>query len=65
MGCSNNQKANAEKYREVIHEISVEVEGQAKAADYAIQVGDKAVYLVEAKKPSVNIGSQPRTSFPN
>ena len=58
-----NQKENAEKYREVIHEISVEVEGQAKAADYAIRAGDKAVFLVEAKKPSVNIGTNPEPAF--
>jgi adenine-specific DNA methylase len=58
-----NKKEHAEKYREVIHEISVEVEGQAKAADYAIRAGDKAVFLVEAKKPSVNIGINPEPAF--
>src|SRR5690349_15372028 len=36
-----NRKSNAEKYKEVIHEQSIEIEGRAKAADYAFRVGDK------------------------
>ena len=55
----SNHKGHAEKYREVIHEVSVEVERQAKAADYAFRVGDRAIFFVEAKKPAVNI----ETSF--
>jgi hypothetical protein len=58
-----NQKGYAERYREVIHEVSVEVEGQAKAADYAFRVGDRTVFLVEAKKPAVNIESNPEAAF--
>ncbi|MBA4419530.1 MAG: restriction endonuclease subunit M [Anaerolinea sp.] len=59
----DNIKDSAEKYREVIHEISVEVEGQAKAADYAFRVGEKAIFLVEAKKPAVNIAVNPEPAF--
>jgi hypothetical protein len=42
-----NQKNYSERYREVFHEVSVEVEGGAKAADYAFRVGEKTVFLVE------------------
>src|SRR3972149_2964715 len=50
-----NRKNYSEKYREVIHERSVEVEGQAKAADYAFQSGGNIHFFLEAKKPAVNI----------
>ena len=59
----SNQKNYSERYREVIHELSVEVEGGAKAADYAFRVGDKNIFLVEAKKPSVNIETNPEPAF--
>ena len=59
----SNRKGNAEKYREVIHEVSVEVEGQAKAADYAFRAANNPIFLVEAKKPSVNIESNPEPAF--
>ena len=58
-----NTKGNSEKYREVFHEVSVEVEGKAKAADYAFRIGDKNVFLVEAKKPSVDIEHDPEPAF--
>jgi len=58
-----NKKSYSERFKEVLHEASVEVEGQAKAADYAFRVGDKTIFLVEAKKPSVNIGINPETAF--
>jgi len=58
-----NKKSYSERFKEVLHEVSVEVEGQAKAADYAFRVGDKTIFLVEAKKPSVNIGINPETAF--
>ena len=58
-----NKKSYSERFKEVMHEASVEVEGQAKAADYAFRVGDKTIFLVEAKKPSVNIGINPETAF--
>src|SRR3989304_2275859 len=46
-----NRKNYSEKYREVIHERSVEVEGQAKAADYAFQSGATPG---RARSPSVS-----------
>ena len=50
-----NEQQYGEAYKEVIHETSVEVEGAAKAPDYAFRVGGQTKFFVEAKKPSVNI----------
>ena len=50
-----NEQQYGEAYKEVIHETSVEVEGAAKAPDYAFRVGGVTKFFVEAKKPSVNI----------
>ena len=59
---SNNQDW-AGKWKEVIYEASVEIEGAAKAADYAFRFGGTTVFFVEAKKPSVNIESKPEPAF--
>ncbi len=50
-----NEQGFGEAYKEVIHETSVEVEGSAKAPDYAFRIGGMTKFFVEAKKPSVNI----------
>ena len=50
-----NAQQFGEAYKEVIHETSVEVEGSAKAPDYAFRIGGVTKFFVEAKKPSVNI----------
>ena len=50
-----NAQGFGEAYKEVIHETSVEVEGAAKAPDYAFRIGGVTRFFVEAKKPSVNI----------
>jgi type I restriction-modification system DNA methylase subunit len=53
----------SERYRDVIHEKSVEIAEQAKSADYLFQVGGDPVFFVEAKKPSVNIETNPAPAF--
>ena len=58
-----NRKNYSERYREVIHEVSVEVEGQAKAADYSFQSGGNIHFFLEAKKPAVNIETNPEPAF--
>jgi hypothetical protein len=50
-----NRQGYAETYKEVIVEDSLEVEGATKAPDYAFRVGGQRKFIVEAKKPSVNI----------
>jgi very-short-patch-repair endonuclease len=58
-----NKGGGSEKYREVIHEASVEVQGHAKAADYAFRMGGNNVFFVEAKKPAVNIAASGEAAF--
>ncbi|NMB67247.1 MAG: DUF559 domain-containing protein [Chloroflexi bacterium] len=58
-----NTGGGSEKYREVIHEASVEVEGAARAADYAFRMGGNNVFFVEAKKPAVNIVDSAAAAF--
>jgi hypothetical protein len=60
----SNNKGNDERRKEVAHELSVEIDGQQKKADYAFRTGvDKFDFLVEAKKPSVKIESNPEPAF--
>ena len=58
-----NTGGGSEKYREVIHEASVEVEGAARAADYAFRMGGNNIFFVEAKKPAVNIADSAAAAF--
>ena len=51
----NNEQGYAEAYKDVIHEDSLDVEGAAKAPDYAFRIGGMRKFFVEAKKPAVNI----------
>ncbi|HSQ42416.1 MAG TPA: N-6 DNA methylase [Fibrobacteraceae bacterium] len=51
----DNQQGAHEQYREVVHEDSLEIEGQRKAPDYSCRIGGNRVFFVEAKKPSVRI----------
>ena len=44
-------------------ETSVEVEGAAKAPDYAFRIGGMQKFFVEAKKPSVNIEHDNHPAF--
>ena len=50
-----NAQNNAPQYREVIQEDTLEIEGQAKAPDYAFGIFGVRKFFVEAKKPAVNI----------
>ena len=54
----DNEKGDSEAYREVIYEDKVIVKGKAKAPDYGFRLsgsGNKRLFYVEAKKPSVAI----------
>ncbi|HLO17804.1 MAG TPA: TaqI-like C-terminal specificity domain-containing protein [Anaerolineales bacterium] len=50
-----NKQGYAEMYKDVIHEDSLEIEGENKAPDYAFRIGGTRKFFVEAKKPAVNI----------
>lgn len=50
-----NTKDVAPEYSDVVIEESLEVEGTAKAPDYAFKIGRVRKFFVEAKKPAVDI----------
>jgi hypothetical protein len=50
-----NKNDYSPEYRDVVVEDSLEIEGAAKAPDYAFKIGKERKFYVEAKKPSVNI----------
>ena len=50
-----NDNGFAERFREVVREDKVVINGQTKAPDYAFRLGGQKIFFVEAKKPSVNI----------
>lgn len=58
-----NRSNAAERFRDVICEQSVEVDGHAKSADYLFKIGETPVFFVEAKKPCLNIENDPASAF--
>jgi len=50
-----NRNRYSPEYRDVIVEDSLEIEGSAKAPDYAFKIGPARKFYVEAKKPAVDI----------
>ena len=51
----DNEKDFAERYKDVVHEDSINVAGSTKAPDYSFRVWGTRKFFVEAKKPSVNL----------
>jgi hypothetical protein len=58
-----NRQGYAETYKDVIHEDSLEIEGENKAPDYAFRVGGARKFFVEAKKPAVKIETDIHPAF--
>lgn len=50
-----NKNRFSPEYRDVVVEDSLEIEGSAKAPDYAFKIGPARKFYVEAKKPAVDI----------
>ena len=48
-----NKQGLAETYKDVIHEDSLEIEGENKAPDYAFYISGTRKFFVEAKKPVI------------
>ena len=55
----DNEQGFSESYKEVIHEASLKVGSTTKAPDYGFRVGNTIKFLVEAKKPYVNLQENP------
>jgi len=58
-----NESRAAMQYREVIPEVSQDVEGHKRAPDYVFRVGRDPVFFVEAKKPGVQIKSASDSAY--
>ena len=59
----DNKQGYAEQYKEVVHEQSLDVEGDTRAPDYSFRIGGVRKFFVEAKKPSVSITSDKKPAF--
>jgi len=58
-----NKAGHAPAYREVIHEDSLKIDGQAKAPDYAFRIGETRKFFLEAKKPAVKIEKDAEAAY--
>ncbi|MDO8842569.1 type I restriction enzyme HsdR N-terminal domain-containing protein [Methanocalculus sp.] len=51
----DNNKGYSEAYKEVAHEEPIKIRGKTLFIDYAFRIGGQTKFIVEAKKPEVNI----------
>jgi len=51
----DNNKRYSEAYKEVIHEDPIRIRGTTEFIDYSFRIGGSRKFIVEAKKPAVNI----------
>jgi type I restriction-modification system DNA methylase subunit len=58
-----NRRGAANKDRDVILEDSVVIDGVPKAPDYALVIGGRRRFFVEAKRPSVNISTAKSAAY--
>ena len=49
-----NEQGYAEQYKDVVHEESLKVGGQARAPDYCFRIGGARKFFLDAKQPSVS-----------
>src|SRR6266446_10800532 len=54
-----NTRKYAESYKDIVHEPSLDDESGSTAPDYSFQPGGHLKFYVEAKKPSINLNSDP------
>jgi hypothetical protein len=50
-----NVHGYAEQYKDVVHEATLKVGGDARAPDYSFRIGGVRKFFLEAKKPSVSV----------
>jgi type I restriction-modification system DNA methylase subunit len=55
----DNNKRYSELYKEVIHEDPIRIRGSTEFIDYSFRIGGMRKFIVEAKKPAVNIRDDP------
>ena len=59
----HNRLGAAEPYKDVIHEESIKVGDYTKAPDYTFRMGGTRKFFVEAKKPFVDLRTDPAPAF--
>jgi tRNA1(Val) A37 N6-methylase TrmN6 len=59
----SNTAGAADRFKEVVVEPTQSIEGRKRSPDYVLRVGGTPVLFVEAKKPSVRIGSDGASAF--
>lgn len=59
----NNEKGVSETYRPVIHEDTLKIGRATKIPDYSFRVGGVRKFFVEAKKPSINLKTDPEPAY--
>ena len=59
----DNSAGHAPQYREVVHEDAIRIGQAARAPDYSFRIGPQRKFFVEAKKPSVDLKSDPAPAF--
>jgi len=55
----DNNKRYSELYKEVVHEDPIRIRGSTEFIDYSFRIGGVRKFIVEAKKPAVNIKDDP------
>ncbi|GMO29720.1 MAG: hypothetical protein Pg6A_18130 [Termitinemataceae bacterium] len=58
-----NKQGFSERYREVVREDKVVIEGKIKAPDCSFRIGGVRKFFQEAKKPAVTIKETPEPAF--
>jgi type I restriction-modification system DNA methylase subunit len=59
----DNKQGTAEAYKDVVHEDAIKIGSATKAPDYSFRIGGTRKFLVEAKKPAVNIKDDVAPAF--
>lgn len=59
----DNKEGASERYKQVIHEDSIKINGDTKAPDYCFRIGGTRKFFVEAKKPAIRIKDDPAAAY--
>jgi hypothetical protein len=59
----SNRQGYAEAYKHVVHEDRIQIGGRSKAPDYSFRIGSQRKFFLEAKKPAINIASDPEPAY--
>jgi len=59
----DNEHGYAEAHKDVVHEDAIKVGAATKAPDYAFRIGGVRRFLVEAKRPGVDIKNDPDSAY--